>query len=148
MKNTKGLSEVVTTLIIILLVLVAIGIIWVVISGVIKGGAGQIDVSTKCIAVDLSALSVNETSAGVYDITLHRGSGGDELGGVKITLFNSTVNSGVLDFGVALTELQTTTKSIDTGLNVTEGNKLEYTAYFLDASGNPQLCSQTGTFPF
>ena len=36
--NKKGLSTVVTTLIIILLVLVAIGIVWVVIRGVIESG--------------------------------------------------------------------------------------------------------------
>ncbi len=121
-----------------------------VVRNVIQGGAEQVDISTKCMAVDVRAVSVNETSSGVYDVTLKRFAGGDEIAGVKITLFNETANSGVLEFGVALTELQTSTQSIDTstGTTVTGGNKLEFTVYFKDSSGNPQLCSQTTPYTF
>jgi len=146
MKSKRGLDAVVTTLIIILLVLVAVGIIWVVVRNVVQQGSEQIDITSKCISVDLSAVSVNETSAGVYDVTLKRNAGGDAIGGVKVSLFNSTANSGVIDFGTALGELETVTQSVNG--TVTDANKLEYTAYFLDSSGNEQLCSQTGTFNF
>ena len=44
MTNKKGMSDVVTTLIIILLVIAAIGIIWVVVKPFISGGAQQFDV--------------------------------------------------------------------------------------------------------
>jgi len=53
MQNTKGLSEIVATLIIILLTLVAVGIIWVVIRVVVKIGAGQISVSAIFININL-----------------------------------------------------------------------------------------------
>jgi uncharacterized membrane protein YqiK len=148
MKNTKGLSAIVTTLIIILLVIVAVGIIWVVVRNVVQSGAEQIDINTKCVAVDLSAVSVNESSAGVYDVTLFRAAGGDEIGGVKIVIFNSTANSGVLEFGEAIDKLQTVTQAINTSGAVTNGNKIEYTVYFLDASENEQLCTQTNEFTF
>jgi len=149
MRSKKGLDAVVTTLIIILLVLVAVGIIWVVVRNVVQSGSEQIDITSKCLSVDLSAVSVNETSAGVYDATLKRNAGGDAIGGVKVVLFNSTgSNSGVLDFGVALDELATSTQSVDTVSGVVDANKLEYTAYLLDSSGNEQLCSQTGVFNF
>ena len=39
MKNTKGMSEVVTTVIFVSLALIAIGIVWVVINGLIQKGA-------------------------------------------------------------------------------------------------------------
>ena len=148
MKNKRGLSAIVATLIIILLVLVAVGIIWVVVRNVIQQGTEQIDVSTKCIAVDLRAVSVNETSAGIYDVTLRRVAGGEAIAGVKISLFNETANSGVLEFGVALTELQTSTQIIDTGGNVTDASSLEFTVYFEDTSGNERLCSQTNSYSF
>jgi len=149
MRNRKGLDAVVTTLIIILLVLVAIGIIWVVVRNVIEGGAGQIDISTKCIQVDLSAEQVINNGGGSYDVTIKRNAGGDgAIGGIKVTLFDDTAgtNSGVLDFGAAPNALETVTRTLATG--VASANRLEYTAYFLDDSGTEQLCSQTSTFNF
>ena len=145
--NKRGLDAIVTTLIIILLAIVAIGIIWVVVRNVVQQGSEQIDISSKCIAVDLRAVSVSPVSGqvGNYSVTLNRRAGGDAIGGVKVSLFNDTANGGVRDFGVTLNELDTKTQTV---VGVTEANKLEYTAYFVDASGNEQLCSQTGTFTF
>ena len=144
----RGLSAVITTLIIILLVLVAVGIIWVVVRNLLQEGAEQIDISSKCLSVDMSAVSVTAVAnaSGDYSVTLKRGAGGDAIGGIKLTLFNSTDNSGVMEFGLALTELETRTQPIAAG--VTNANRLEYTAYFVDSSGNEQLCSQTSTFNF
>ncbi len=58
MKKTKGLSTIVATLIIILLVLVAVGIIWVVVRNVIEGGAQQIQGSNDCLAVEVKPTKV------------------------------------------------------------------------------------------
>jgi hypothetical protein len=147
MANRRGLSAVVTTLIIILLVLVAIGIVWVVVRGVVEGGAGQIDITAQCLAVDMNAVGVVETSAGVYDVTLERSAGGDAIDGVKLVLFNLTGNSAVLNFSAGPDELETVTRSIDTG-DTGNATKLDYTVYFLDESGNEVLCTQTGHFNF
>ena len=147
MENTKGLSAVVTTLIIILLVLVAVGIVWVVVRGVVDQGSEQLELSSRCLAIDLEAVSVVPVSGedGNYTVTLKRNAGGEDLGGVKVTLFNSTDNSGVADFGTAPAELATESQKV---VGVTGAERLEYTAFFTDASGNEQLCSQTNTFNF
>ena len=149
MKNTRGLSAIVATLIIILLTLVAVGIIWVVIRNMVQSGAEQIDISTKCTAVTLSAVKVNVTTpeGNTYAVTLHRGSDSQEDLGVKVNIFNSTDNGGVQVWGAVgdLDALGTVTKSV-TG--VTGANKIEYTSYFTDDSGNDQLCSPTQTFTF
>ena len=145
--NKRGLDAIVTTVIIILLAIVAIAIIWTVVRNVVQQSSEQIDISSKCIAVDLRAVSVAPvaTEVGNYSVTLNRRAGGDAIGGVKVTLFNDTANGGVRDFGVTLNELDTKTQTV---VGVTGANKLEYTAFFVDASGNEQLCSQTGTFTF
>jgi hypothetical protein len=149
MESKKGLSAIVATLLIILLTLIAVGIIWVVIRNVVESGAEQISVNTKCVAVSLEAVSVNETPAGVYAVTLRRGSGGEnDLGGVKVNIFNATGSSGIMDFGTinkAETEIVTLPT---TGTTVIDANKIEFTAFFIDASGNEQLCSQTSEFTF
>jgi len=144
----RGLSAIVTTLIIILLVLVAVTGIWVVVNNFIDSGTEQIDLSSKCRAVDLSAVSVIPVSGTTenYSITLSRSAGGDVLGGVKVSIFNSTENSGVIDFGTAIGELETTTQSM--GVGIANASKLEFTAFFLDVSGTEQLCSTTNTYDF
>ena len=147
MENKRGLSAIVATLIIILLVLVAVGIIWVVVRNLIQEGAEQVDVSTKCMAVDVRAVSVAPVvgEAGNYSVALRRTAGGEAIAGVKISLFNDTANSGVLNF-TAISELETTTETVVA--EVTNADRLEYTVYFLDESGNERLCSQTNSYSF
>ena len=144
----RGLSAVVTTLIIILLVLVSVGIIWVVVRGVVESGAEQIDVSTKCLSIDIRAVSVEpvDSEEGNYSVTLERKSGGNEIEGIKVNVFNDTDSSGVMNFGVAIEELNEETVILESG--IIDANKIEYTAYFKDASGNDVSCSYTGEFNF
>ena len=148
MENRKGLSAVVTTLIIILLVLVSVGIIWVVVRGVVESGAEQIDVSTKCLGIDIRAVSVEPVNGeeGNYSVNLERKSGGNEIEGIKVNVFNDTDSSGVMDFGVAIEELNEETVILESG--IIDANKIEYTAYFKDASGNDVSCTYTGEFNF
>ena len=149
-KDKRALSEVVTTLIIILLVLVAIGIVWVVVNSVLQSGTQQLDISAKCLAVDLQFVSIDETAAGVYSVTLKRTDSGDDLDGVKIVLFNAASNSPVVEFGKAVTSLETVTSTVTTSPVLTGAIKMEYSPYFLDDSGNAQACPQgprEKTFP-
>ena len=145
--NKKGLSTVVTTLIIILLVLVAIGIIWIVVRGVIETGAKSADYAVKCLQVDVRATAVNCTDPEACNITINRKSGGEEIGGVKLIFYDSNVGttSGVIDVPGNIPALITTTK---TGINSTliTPDKVDVTVYFTDESGEDQLCSQTNPF--
>ena len=149
MKNKRGLSAVITTLLIILLVIVAVGIVWVVVRNVIEEGVETLDLGTKCLAVDLRAISVSVdvVDADTYAVTLTRSPGGETISGVKINLFNSTDNSGIINFGVTVGEFDTVTQNLaDTGIE--NASRMEFTAFFTDASGNEQLCSQIKTFNF
>lgn len=150
-QNKKGLSEIVATLIIILLTLIAVGIIWVVIRNVVEGGAEQVDISQKCLAVELDAVTVNETSSGVYAVTLRRGSDSQGDVGVKVNIFQGiATSSGVLNFGAFgdLDALGTVTKTITTAPILAGGDKVEFTAFFQDVSGNEQICPRTNIYNF
>ena len=52
--NRRGLSLVITTLILIVLVLVAIAIIWVVVSNILKGGTEGVALGTFTVEVDVN----------------------------------------------------------------------------------------------
>ena len=146
MNDRRGLSAIVVTLIMILLMLVAVGIVWVVVRNIIESGTGQIDLSTRCLELGITAIALVNTSLTDYDLTLNRSPTGGDIGGVKVVMFNDTENSGVLDFGAALVPLETTSENISAGIiNV---NKVEITPYFTDDSGNDQLCTIISPFDF
>ena len=142
--NTRGLSEVVSTLIIILLVLVAIGIVWLVVSNVLESGAQQTDISAKCLAVDVKATAVN-CAAGTCAVTYKRSSGGDDINGIIIVLSNGTESE---QKPVAGNIVASATKTEPVVTTLTNPNKVEIAAYFTDASGNDQTCSAPSTFTF
>ena len=150
MKEKKGLSTVVTTLIIILLVLVAVGIIWGVVSNLLNRSTGTIDVTTKCLDINLEVQSVAITdpalSNATYTVTLHRTPTGTDEIGAKINFFNATENSGILDFDELMEPLDTNSVEFVAISGVTY---IEYTPYFLDTKSNTAvLCPNTQTFEF
>lgn len=153
--DKKGLSTVVTTLIIILLVLVAIGIIWVVIRGVVEETSTATDVSVECLKIDVRAVPggvvcTNVANADSCTVALSRKAGGVDIGGVKLVFHNDSTSSNVFDskdYGLGsgnITVLTSkTTSAIATGLANGTSNKVEVTVYLLDASGAEQICTQT-----
>ena len=149
-KNKQGMSAVVTTLIIILLVIVALGIIWVVVKNVIQSGVEQVELSEKCMSVEIQATKLTETASGNYSLTLSRtGSGEEIIGGVTVVFANTTSNtySSPTDFGTPLAPLETKTQDLlDTGVD--GANKIEMTVYFVNDLGETEICPTTRTTEF
>lgn len=143
LKDKKGVSAIVATLIIVLLVIVAAGIIWIVIRNMVQGGAEQVEFGQKCLEINLEYVSISEVDfSGCepelgYELTLKRTAGGDEIGGIAVVLLNETSSGEPQEFG-ALGELETDTVQICGG--VYNANKVEFTAYFEDSQGNPVYC--------
>ena len=141
---------IVSTLIVILLVLVAVGIIWVVARNVIQTGTDQIDLSSKCLDVSVRATAAicSDWSSSILTqnctVTLERTATGDALPGMMLAFTNGSENY-VHDYSTSINALQTkTTGLISTTIaNITE---IEVTPYFLDDSNNTQLCSSKSTF--
>ncbi|MEK6828732.1 MAG: archaellin/type IV pilin N-terminal domain-containing protein [Nanoarchaeota archaeon] len=144
--NKRGLSEVVTTLIIILLVLVAIGIVWAVVSNILQTGSEQTEISAKCLQVGVKATAASCT-AGACSVTYKRSAGGDDIDGVVIILSNGQ-DSVQKDVAGNLAVQQTRTETGITETLTPDPNSVEVAAYFTDASGNQQLCATIGTFEF
>ena len=150
-KNTKGLSTIVATLIIILLVLVAVGIIWVVVRNVVQGGSDSIEISAKCIDSQVSATRVvSGTAVNTYNVSLSRTSGTDEIAGVKLVFsdVNGTTNFVVDVPGniVSLGSIMQVVTILPTDL--ANPSKVGVVVYFEDDSGEEQLCQIVSPFEF
>ena len=144
--NKRGLSEVVTTLITILLVMVAIGIVWVVVQNIMKGGVGQVTTQSTCLAFDVKVTSVDCTNPAACRVTINRKSGGEEIGGVKLVFKNETDASSVKDVPGNIEVLGTINPVQDSGL--TAPNSAELTVYIIDEAGREQICPTSTSFEF
>lgn len=82
MENKKGLSTIITTLLIILLVLVAIGIVWVVVQNILTTGTENVGLLSQCPMIQLQIKGVTNcgleaTGRENCTVQLYRPSGGD-----------------------------------------------------------------------
>lgn len=82
----KGLSDIVTNVLIILLVLVAIGIIWYFVSPFIRSSAGSVQGTQDCLTIALTPVSCVHKSGttGAYNVTFRRDAGAGNLKEVKL----------------------------------------------------------------
>ena len=65
----RGLSTVVTTLILILLVLVAIGIVWVVIKNVLSEGAEEVSLDKFTVDLEIKNCQADDSNNNMSDFT-------------------------------------------------------------------------------
>ncbi len=152
-EDRKGISAIIVTLLMIVLSLVAVGAVWVVVNNVLGSGTAQISSGTKCLDVDIKATVLKDVTTATpwgtnYELTLSRSASGENIGGVKVSILNGTDNSDVLDFGVAVNPLESKKQTLTLTNAVANATKVEMTPYFIDASGNEQLCQQTSTSEF
>jgi len=143
-KQKKGLSTVVTTLIIILLVLVAVGIIWIVVRGVIETGTSEIDYGAKCFSTDVRATSA--ACAATCDVDLYRKRGSDEIGGVYLVFHEdgagetSEPYDAAGDIGILSTSPLIGIAPV--GITAVAGiDSVDVIAYYTDEQGEAFLCS-------
>jgi hypothetical protein len=147
-KSKKGVSAIIVTIILVVLVLVALGVVWAVINNLIGEGTEDIEISAKCLNTNVEAIAVDCTNPAACEVTLKRtGTNTDELTGVKMVFKNDTDSSGVISEPGNIEILD---DKIITGVNseLTIPNKVEITVYFSDESGNDKYCSETTSFNF
>ncbi len=99
----RGLSTVVTYLIIILLVLVAVGIIWVVLKNVISGGAEQISLGKFTVDLEIKQVVI-DNSTNNLSIIIKRNPGAGDVTGITFVVSDG-VNSEIFEEDVVLKEL-------------------------------------------
>ena len=157
MKNKKGMSDIVVTLIIIVLSLVAVGVVWGVVNNLIKNGTSNAELNAKCLGVNLEITRANcsgLTGNKICDVQVMRtGSTVDALTGTKLVFRNETSGisstSAVDSSGDIPAAVGKRVHVLDSFVAVENGvSSVEITPYFTDTSGNIQLCSQTTSFEF
>jgi len=145
----RGLSTIVSTLIIILLVFVAIGIVWVVVRNLVSGGSSQVDLASKCLEVVVTPTKV-VSLGNVYNVTVLRtGSGSEmEISGIKLIFTSNSSDSNFIhNVPGNIAPLSVKTISVEIQ-DISNPDKVDAVVYFKDNSGNDQLCTDKGTYNF
>ena len=103
LKNQKGLSAIVSTLIIILLVLVAVGIIWVVVRSIVQEGAERIELGR--FTLDLEIKRVQIENGDVTVIVVKRNPGEGNFIGMNF-IFSDGTNTEIIRENTTLEETE------------------------------------------
>ncbi len=153
MKNQKGMSEIVTTIIMVVLALVAVAVIWQIINSLIGEKGTQISVTQKCLDVKLAVEGVSNCESNEScDVRIRRSAGGDAFDGIKFVFKSPTDSSNVVDVPGSINELETETITANISaaddFDLSIANKVEATIYFLDESGQAQNCPAKTEYNF
>ena len=142
LKNRRGISSIIATLILILLTIVLIGIVWVVVSGIVTTSTKQINSGAQCSgsAVQITAASCTQTG-GDCNVSIQRTLGSDTIGGVRVVFVNAAGNSSYND---TVGNVQTLgyANVQDWQPNVSNVSEIDAAVYFTDAAGTKNPCPE------
>jgi len=108
----KGVSGVITTVLLILIVLAAIGIIWVVISGFLSSSTEQIDLGVGFAQLDIIDDSIRYISDDSIELKVKRDSNPGNITGLRVIIEDENGNSKSYDIDTEIKELETKTFNV------------------------------------
>jgi|SRR3989344_1332862 len=115
----RGLSDIVTNVLIILLVLVAIGIIWLFVRPFIQAGAGGVAGADQCLTVSVEPVKcVGQT------VTVVRNQGSGDVLGVGIQIKDVTDGNLKTMVSSSLAELNSLPITVGANLDLEAGDKV------------------------
>src|SRR4030043_1040295 len=100
----KGLSTIIVTLILIVISLAAIGVFWLIISNVIKGGSEQIGLDRFIVDAEIKNVGTDNNTNNV-SLVFKRKAGSGDMTGIKF-VFTDGFNTEIVSEEFALKELE------------------------------------------
>jgi len=119
MDNKRGLSTIVATLIIILLVLVAVGVVWIVVRNVISEGAEQVSLGKFTLDLSIEQVQLGENQ---ISVKVKRNSGEGDFVALKFILDDGDLTE-VVEYNGSLKELEQRTFVLN--LQSVNGSKIK-----------------------
>ena len=140
MMNKRGLSAVVTNMIIIFLVVVAIGLVWTLVRGLLDKSTNEFGSELDCVDIKINAINVGCSDEGICSLTLKRNAGGGEIAGVKL-IFEGSQGEDNFVWEVPGNIENLGTKSVaNIATGIDKVSEVSVAVYIYDNSGKTQLC--------
>ena len=116
MTNKRGISQIVTTVLILALVIIAIVVIWAFIRPIFTRTGEQITTETECLRLDLEVTNCEISNSNVL-VTVKRNAGFGDLRGIRIVLSDGSINDNE-----PLEELESKIYTIESSNGITSAN--------------------------
>ena len=137
MKSKKGLSDVVTTVILIALALVAITIVWVLVQRVISSNSGNIELQQKCLETELEVSGIESEDGKSVTVYVKRIRGSPEISGLTVYAENSTGGQDSKE----ITEKLKVGQMVSKTMSINNPTGVSAVISFSDEGGNLVPCS-------
>ncbi len=143
MRNKRGISDVITNLLIVLLVLVAVGVVWVVIKNILDRSAGEIEFGQFTLDLRIESAYINDSDI-VVSVRRNSGAGADFLG--TSFIFTNDTESVIIKKLILLQEggLKTFIFSLSTLPGIGAGDEVSVAPIY-SSSGQEKTGSVTDT---
>ncbi len=145
-KSKKGISGVITVVILVALALIAIGVVWATISNIITKNTQSTDLAAKCTPIEVRAISVDDSDDSAVTATLKRSAGGNDISGVYLVYTDGSQYSDRQEVTGNIEPLETKdSAAFNVGF---DPNKIEVSVYLTDSEGNEYICQQSTEYGF
>jgi hypothetical protein len=135
--NKKGLSDVITTLIIIVLVIVAIAIIWAIVRPFIADSTDEVSLGKFTIALEIKSVSLDR-DANSSTVSVKRNKGEASLSGIRFVFFNGT-SSESFDNETSLLENGLAAFDFNLSMNVSNIVEVSIAPILISPSGKESI---------
>ena len=151
--NNRGISNIISTLIFVLLTIVLIGIVWVLVNNIVSNSSKQAANSAQCLNTQIQVTAAQCNYGGTScNITVQRSTGSDTVNGIQVVVSNSSGQSAA---GTIPTDNNTfqTLQSVVGYFNLTATPVVNVTTvqaviYFASANGQKQICPSADAVTF
>lgn len=145
MISKRGLSDVVTTVLIVLLTIVAIGILWSFLQPMFTSSGQKVQTQQQCLALSLEVTGCQSyyvsATAGKTNVTVKRNPGAATLKDLKLIFEKSDGSTEVKTSAVTPAELET--KFVDMGNLGYDASEVSVAVGVDDGKGGTTYCSPT-----
>lgn len=142
--DKRALSGIVTSLILIVLVLVAAGIVWAVYNSLIKGSADEAGLSAKCLGISLSVSNLTCYTDGCGAMVVREDSSNTKFDGFEYSFVNPSKGTDYADSSgnLAVKKMVSTPDMTLAGTgNTAKATEFRMRVYFNKENGDKYYCS-------
>ncbi|MDD5012396.1 MAG: hypothetical protein PHQ66_01995 [Candidatus Nanoarchaeia archaeon] len=144
MNNKRGLSTIIMTLIIILISLVAVGIFWVVVNNLIKGGTEEVSFGRLTLSAEIKGVDIENSSNNV-SLLIKRNVGEGDITGMKFIFYSDDKNE-IVEQEIQLEELEQESFTFHLTMNVSLLTKISIAPIFSSSDGKESVGNIADTF--
>ena len=106
-RNKKGVSEVIVTVLILLLIIAAVAILWIVISGFVRSSTERISLGVYAINLEIVENSLKYKTSGDLELRVKRSPGEGNLSSVKVLIEDEAGQQASYTYDLPIFELET-----------------------------------------